>query len=69
MKEANVTQLAGLMNGSRQAIYKAEQDGRIQRKVNGKFDMVQAQTDWRNHTHPRHGGKREPRTPWKTSAI
>ena len=61
MKEANVTQLAELLNVSRQAVYKADQDGRIQRNANGKFDVEQTQSDWRKNTHPRHGGKRVPR--------
>jgi len=62
-KEANVTQLARLMNVRRQAVYNAERDGRIHRTQNGKFDVEQTLWDWQANTHPGHGGKREPLFP------
>jgi len=60
MTEATPTELAKILRVSREAIYKAERTGRIHRQPNGKFDVLQAMTDWIENTDPFWGGKRTP---------
>lgn len=61
MKEVTGVQLAEVMNVSKEAVYQATRKGRIHRLPNGKYDLDQAQVDWKRNTRARWGGKRTPR--------
>ena len=61
MQEVTGVELAEIMNVSKEAVYQATRKGRIHRLPNGKYDLEQAQIDWKRKTHSRWGGKRLPR--------